>query len=125
MSNYDLEEDSLLKIQIFLSIIFIFTLIVSITLSYNSMMECENKNKIYSDKDALRILRINRIISLIVSLGFLLINIYDKLVKEKYEYKDNNADLQIMASMINVAASRLVLYITFNGSTEIIGNENP
>ena len=125
MSNYDLEEDSLLKIQIFLSIIFIFTLIVSITLSYNSMMECENKNKIYSDKDALRILRINRIISLIVSLGFLLINIYDKLVKEKYEYKDNNADLQIMASMINVAASLLVLYITFNGSTEIIGNENP
>ena len=125
MSNYDLEEDSLLKIQIFLSIIFIFTLIVSITLSYNSMMECENKNKIYSDKDALRILRINRIIALIVSLGFLLINIYDKLVKEKYEYKDNNADLQIMASMINVAASLLVLYITFNGSTEIIGNENP
>ena len=31
MSNYDLEEDILLKFQICLSIIFIFTLIISIT----------------------------------------------------------------------------------------------
>ena len=46
MSNYDLEEDYLLKIQICLSIIFIFTIFVSISLSYNSMISLEGRDKI-------------------------------------------------------------------------------
>lgn len=125
MSNYDLEEDILLKFQICLSIIFIFTLIISITLSYNSMMECEGKNKIYSDDDALNILRINRIISLIVALGFVLINVYDKSVKEKYNLDKESADLQILASIITLVSSLIVLYVAFSNNSSIISNENP
>ena len=75
MTNYDLEEDRLLKIQICLSIIFIFTVIISITLSYNSMKSLEKKRKIYSDDDALDILRINRIIAFLVAVGFIFINV--------------------------------------------------
>lgn len=125
MSNYDLEEDVLLRLQICLSIVFIFTLIISISLSYNSMMECERKDKIYDDEDALNVLRINRIISLLVALGFVLINIYDKSVKEKYNLNKGNADLQIIASFITLFSSLIVLYVAFNNNSSIIGNENP
>ena len=125
MSNYDLEEDVLLRLQICLSIVFIFTLIISISLSYNSMMECEGKDKIYDDEDALNVLRINRIISLLVALGFVLINIYDKSVKEKYNLDKGNADLQIIASIITLLSSLIVLYVAFNNNSSIIGNENP
>lgn len=125
MTNYDLEEDKLLKIQIVLSIIFIFTIIISITLSYNAMMECEQKEKIYSDEEALNILRINRIIALIVAIGFVLINAYDKSIKEKYNLEDGNADLQILASIITLLGSLIVLYIAFSSSSIIISNENP
>lgn len=125
MSNYDLEEDVLLRFQICLSIIFIFTLIISISLSYNSMMECEGKGKIYSDEDALNVLRINRIISLLVALGFVLINIYDKSVKEKYNFDKGNADLQIAASVITLVSSLIVLYVAFSSDSSIISNENP
>ncbi|MBR3229283.1 MAG: hypothetical protein IKF91_00490 [Bacilli bacterium] len=125
MSNYDLEEDVLLKYQILLSIVFIFTLIISITLSYNSMMECEGRDKLYSDEDALNVLRINRIISLIVALGFVLINVYDKSVKEKYNLNKGSADLQILASVITLFSSLIVLYVAFSNNSSIIGNENP
>lgn len=125
MSNYDLEEDKLLRYQIVLSVIFIITLVVSITLSYNAMMECEGRDKIYSDDDALIILRINRIISFCVAFGFLLINIYDKSVKSKYDLDNESADLQIIASMVTLISSLIVLYVAFSNTSDIIGNENP
>lgn len=125
MSNYDLEEDILLRFQICLSIIFIFTILVSISLSYNSMMECEGRDKIYSDSDALDVLRVNRVISLLVALGFVFINVYDKSVKEKYNLDKGNADLQIIASVVTLVSSFIVLYVAFSSNSSIINNENP
>ena len=125
MSNYDLEEDILLRFQICLSIIFIFTILVSISLSYNSMMECEGRDKIYSDSDALDVLRVNRVISLLVALGFVFINVYDKSVKEKYNLDKGNADLQIIASIVTLVSSFIVLYVAFSSNSSIINNENP
>ena len=125
MSNYDLEEDILLRFQICLSIIFIFTILVSISLSYNSMMECEGRDKIYSDSDALDVLRVNRVISLLVALGFVFINVYDKSVKEKYNLDKGNADLQIIASIVTLVSSFIVLYVAFISNSSIINNENP
>lgn len=125
MTNYNLEEDALLKLQINLSIIFIFTIIISISLSYNSMMECEGKNKFYSNDDALNILRINRIIAFFVSLGFIYINIRDKNIKEKYKLNIEFADIQIIASIVTLIATTLVLYVAFSSSGEIVAGENP
>ena len=125
MSNYDLEEDYLLKIQICLSIIFIFTVFVSISLSYNSMISLEGRDKIYSDEDALNVLKLNRVISLLVALGFILINIYDKYVKEKYDLDKGEANLQILASIMTLISSIIVLYVAFSSDSSIINNENP
>ena len=89
------------------------------------MMECEGRDKIYSDSDALDVLRVNRVISLLVALGFVFINVYDKSVKEKYNLDKGNADLQIIASIVTLVSSFIVLYVAFSSNSSIINNENP
>ncbi len=121
MSNYDLEEDFLLRVQICLSVIFIFTLIISISLTYNALLD----DKIYSDEEATEVLRINRIISFLVAIGFLLINVKDRDIKERYNLGRKSADMQIMASFFTLISSFIVLYVAFNNSNEIVSNENP
>ena len=122
MSNYDLEEDNLLKLQIFLSVVFIVTLLISITLSYNSM---SHTKKIYKNNQALHILKFNRIISTIVAIGFLMINIDDKKIKEKYKKQIKNSDIQILASIITLISTLIVLYVAFSSENNITSNENP
>lgn len=122
MSNYDLEEDSLLKYQVLLSFIFILTLIISISLSFNSMSKY--KNTFYGKEEEIIILRINRIVSLLVALGFLFINIYDNSLKKKYGFDVKFSNLQTMASFITLVSSLIVLYIAFSNSGNV-KYENP
>ena len=124
MTNYDLEESKLLKIQIGLSIIFIFTTIISISLSYNLILEFDGKNKIYSHKEADEILKINRLISFFVAFGFILINIYDKKIKEDNNLDNRFSDMQITASLFTLISSLIVLYVAFNSSSITTSNEN-
>ena len=123
MTNYDLEERKLLKFQIFLSLIFIFTTIISISLSYNLILEFDGKNKIYNHKEADEILKINRLISVFVSFGFIYINIYDKKIKEENNLSNRFSDVQIIASLFTLVSSLIVLYVAFNSSSSI-NNEN-
>ncbi len=123
MTNYDLEERKLLKFQIFLSLIFIFTTIISISLSYNLILEFDGKNKIYNHKEADEILKINRLISVFVSFGFIFINIYDKKIKEENNLSNRFSDVQIIASLFTLVSSLIVLYVAFNSSSSI-NNEN-
>lgn len=124
MTNYDLEESKLLKFQIFLSLIFIFTTIISISLSYNLILEFDGKNKIYNHKEADEILKINRLISVFVSFGFIYINIYDKKIKEENDLSNRFSDVQIIASLFTLVSSLIVLYVAFNSSSSTTNNEN-
>ena len=124
MTNYDLEERKLLKFQIFLSLIFIFTTIISISLSYNLILEFDGKNKIYNHKEADEILKINRLISVFVSFGFIYINIYDKKIKEENDLSNRFSDVQIIASLFTLVSSLIVLYVAFNSSSSTTNNEN-
>ena len=82
--------------------------------------------KIYSDDEALKILKINRLVSFFIAVGFLFINVYDKKIKKKYKLDNlKNADLQILSSFITLISSLIVLYVAFSNSNEIIKNENP
>jgi len=71
----------------------------------------------------LNVLRINRVISFLVAIGFLFINVRDRSIKGKD--RDNGANLQIIASMFTLISSFIVLYVAFSNSSEIISNENP
>ena len=125
MTNYDLEESELIELQIVLSIILLFTTIISISLSYNFLLELEKKTPIYSEKESFDILILNRTIMFVVAVIFIYINIRDKRVKEKYHLKDEFADLQIGASALNLLVATILLYIGIKSGYNIISNENP
>lgn len=125
MTNYDLEESELIELQIVLSIILLFTTIISISLSYNFLLELEKKTPIYSEKESFDILILNRTIMFVVAVIFIYINIRDKRVKEKYHLKDEFADLQIGASALNLLVAAILLYIGIKSGYNIISNENP
>ena len=125
MTNYDLEESELIELQIVLSIILLFTTIISISLSYNFLLELEKKTPIYSEKESFDILILNRTIMFVVAVIFIYINIRDKRVKEKYHLKDEFADLQIGASALNLMVAAILLYIGTKSGYNIISNENP
>lgn len=125
MTNYDLEESELIKLQILLSFVLLFTTIISIILSYDFLLKLEKKTPIYSEKESLDILIFNRTIMFIVSALFIYINIRDKNVKEKYNYEDEFADLQIDASLFNFIAAAIVLYVGVKSGSNITSGENP
>lgn len=119
MTNYNLEESELLKWQLLLTFIFIGTLFVSLTITYNEILKMEDKEPLYNEDVELAILRTNRFIALAVSLGFLLINVRDKNLKLLYN-QDNleDADKQIIAGILSVVAAIIVLGTATTGSTE-------
>ena len=125
MTNYDLEESELIKLQILLSFVLLFTTIISIILSYDFLLKLEKKTPIYREKESLDILIFNRTIMFIVSAFFIYINIRDKNVKEKYNSEDEFADLQIDASLFNFIAAAIVLYVGVKSGSNITSGENP
>ena len=125
MTNYDLEESELIKLQILLSFVLLFTTIISITLSYDFLLKLEKRPPIYSEKESLDILIFNRTIMFIVAALFIYINIRDKNVKEKYNSEDEFANLQIDASLFNFIAAAIVLYVGVKSGSNITSEENP
>ncbi len=125
MTNYDLEESKLIVAQIILSLILLFTTIISISLSYNFLMKLEKKETIYSSSKSYDILVFNRFLMFMVSLIFVYINVRDKNVKIKYNSEDEFADLQILASVLTLMAALIVLYVGVKSGANIISEENP
>ena len=119
MTNYNLEESELLKWQLLLTFIFIGTLFVSLTITYNEILKMEDKEPLYNEDVELAILRTNRFIALAVSIGFLLINVRDKNLKKFYNQGNlKDADKQIIAGIFTVIATIIVLGTAATGSTE-------
>lgn len=125
MTNYNLEEAELIKVQMILSAILILTTFVSISLSYNSWLILNNEEPIYNDKETEDILLFNRFIMFVLALIFIYINIRDKNVKEECGLDDEFSDLQILASAFSLVAAAIVLYVGACSSSNIISEENP
>lgn len=125
MTNYNLEEADLIKAQILLSFILLFTTVISISLSYNFLLGLEDKEPIYTEIESSEILILNRTIMFIVAAIFIYINIRDKKVKEKYDLEDEFANLQIDASVLNFIAALIVLYVGLKSGSNITSGENP
>ncbi len=124
MTNYDLEEANLLKWQFGLSLLFIFTIIISLTLTYNEILKHEKKTPLYDENMEDEILKINRTIGVLISLAFLVINIVDKDIKKKHNLDLKTADLQIDAGILSLVSTLIVLYVAFIGDGGT-ATENP
>ncbi len=111
MNNQNEEELKLINGQIIGIIFFIVTLIVSLLLTYNEKLQRENKPPLFTNKKALDIAFLNRLIVALLGLYFLYTS---------YKRKDlgnnnlnNYINLEIIASWLAFLASAIVFYIVF------------
>ncbi len=123
MTNYDLEEAKLIEIQIGLTLITVFTIIISLYLSYDTLQKTKKNKRVFNDNTSNNLLKLNRIIGIILAICFLTINIYDKNIKKKYNKDLKDANIQILAGILTLCAALLVLNVS--DTDDFTSEENP
>ena len=108
MSNNE-KQIELVNGQIIGIFLFILTLIVSIIVAYNEKLIRENKSGLFSNKDALNISLINRLVVVLLGIYF----VYDAYERRNVSnsYDDPSSNLQILASWLALIASAIIVYI--------------
>ena len=111
MNTENEEELKLINGQIIGIIFFIVTLIVSLLLTYNEKLQRENKPPLFTNKKALDIAFLNRLIVVLLGLYFL----YTSYKRKDLENNNlnNYINLEIIASWLAFLASAIVFYIVF------------
>ncbi len=111
MNTKNEEELKLINGQIIGIIFFIVTLIVSLLLTYNEKLQRENKPPLFTNKKALDIAFLNRLIVVLLGLYFL----YTSYKRKNLENNNlnNYINLEIIASWLAFLASAIVFYIVF------------
>lgn len=120
------EEIKQINIQIIVLLVLIVTTITSLLLTYNQKLDLQNKKTIFNKKQTYKISYINRLVILISTIIFLIIN-YRLYQISKKEGKDLLVYyLQITASVLTVFAALLVFYVvSISSKDEISDIENP
>ena len=119
------KEINTINIQLFTLFISLFSLILSILITYYQKLKLEDKDSI--DSNVLyKITLFNRILILIVSIIFLYVN-YTFYVISKDEGEDlKSYKLQIAASILTVVASLIALYVVSLSTKDTdVDIENP
>lgn len=106
--------------QMTASTLYIFFLIISISLTYNEKLELLNKNTLYSRKQAARIAVFNRILALGLVLYYFYAN--KELIKLTEANNNDSSGLrtQLIASELSILSAIIVLYVVakdFDSST--------
>lgn len=123
MPNYQIDEVSLLNTQLVTTAIFIISLFVSLSITYNDREQKLHKKGIYTEKQSKKITNINRTVILILTLSYLYINIENKnFIKPNQKDYSN---LQIGASILSTIAAIIVLYVVLKSNSDIVDTENP
>lgn len=111
--------------QIVATILFLGTIIVSLSLSIDKRQKILNKKILYTDERAKQTAITNRIIVVLIIIFYLQIDKENLDIMKEKNNQTNLATLQIIAEVITLLASLLVLYITYNSNFESISIENP
>lgn len=116
------EELTIIDIQIITSIIFIFTIIVSIFLSIKKKEEILGKK---SDLNTIKIQQINRIIILILLVMYFYCS-YKQTIIDKEKGIDLKGDyIEIIVSILSLIGGLLILYEVFYINNQNDDIENP
>lgn len=127
--NTKQKEINLLNIQLWTTIIYIASLFISISLTYNDKQNLLNKKGIYDGKQSQKISIGNRWLVLFLTFSYLFINYKNiGLAKEKSQ-KLWPFYLQTFASELSTLAAIVVLYVVIKTEGEqysiVSGIENP
>ena len=119
-SNYNLDEEKLFYAQILISAALIVSILISITLSYNEILKLENKKPLYTRNQEGKVLIFNRSFSVLIAIGFLIINMIEKSNDPNDNVQNTkHTNLQIDASIFNLIASLIVLYVAYDSINNI------
>lgn len=127
--NAKQKEINLLNIQMFTTIIYVGSLFVSLSLTYNDRQSLLNKKELYSKNQSQKISIGNRWLVLFLTLSYLFINYKNiDLAKEKGQ-KLWPFHLQTLSSELSTLAAIIVLYVVIKTEGEqysiVSGIENP
>ncbi len=122
-------EVKLLDIQLIATILYIVSLIISISLTINDKQITKKKKSIFTNNQAKNLSIFNRIFIVGLTLTFLYISYQNRDIAKKEKKKIWPFDLQMYASELSLLATIIVLYVVIETSGEqysiISGIENP
>lgn len=120
------KEVDIINVQLATLFISLFSLILSIIITYNQKLNLEDKDEILDTDDLFKITLFNRVLIVIVSLIFLYVNykLYEISKDEGEDLKSYN--LQIVASILTVIAGLIALYVvSLSKGNDTVDVENP
>ena len=119
------KEKKLLEQQMITTVIYLLTLFVSLSLTYNDILNLYNKH-IYNDELAEKIGITNRTIVLVLTLSYLYINYQNREIAKSKKKDLKISNLQLTASSLSTIAAIIVLYVVISsGKYTIISAGNP
>lgn len=112
-------------IQIVLTILFIFVTIISLLVLYDAYLKFDEKEGLFSDQEVEEILRIIRLISVLITLGFLWNTYQGVQIAKQLDAYNQNLKIQLFNSWISIIPALLDLYVTYNSDNELVQSFNP
>ena len=121
--NNNKKETQLLYIQMYGSILFIITIIVSTILTYNNIKKNNNEKRIFSEYTENEINLTNRIVITILVIIFTYIN-YCFYQINKQKNKSNLSKQELIASILTLISGLILLNTTIKSIEDNINNIN-
>lgn len=118
------KETQLLYTQMYASILFIITNIISIILTYNNIKKHENKKRLFTSDTEHEITIINRVIITILVIIFTYIN-YKFYEISKFKNNSNLQRKEFFASILAPIAGFILLYTTIKSVNNDTNDINP
>lgn len=119
------KEKKLLEQQMITTIMYLLTLFVSLSLTYNDILNLDDKY-IYNDELAEKIGITNKTIVLVLSLSYLYINYQNRKIAKSKKKDLKFSNLQLTASSLSTIAAIIVLYVVISsGKYTVISAGNP
>lgn len=132
VSNWDNDnhiEIQLIDFQMFLSILFIGTIVISILSSYNERQTYQNKKRLWKEKTANQISLYNRAFIFILALCYLYIDYKNYDIAKKKKKDIYFLEKQLLPSFLAVIAAFILLKTVYieqkRNPSEIATIENP
>lgn len=116
---------NVLNEQMLATILFIGSLIISLSITYDSKQKIQRKQRIYTDKSARYTAIFNRIFVIFIVLFYLRID-NENIEINKGSSNNNLLQLQKLIEIITLCTAIVALYITVKSTPDSIAtNENP
>lgn len=125
----DNKEANLLNIQLWTTVIYIGSLLISIALTYDDKQKVQNKNGLFSRNQSKQISIFNRSLVLLLTLSYLYVSYKNIDFAKQKSQKIWPFELQLFSSELSTIASIIVLYVVIKTAGEqysiVAGIGNP